>query len=89
METHNLDSWEDFEEIVRQGNIETDKLKKSKQAISSTTPIIYRGQADSRWHLESLLGRKVKKDITVDFYFNLMLKIWNSRTSTYKKNGLT
>jgi hypothetical protein len=35
--------------------------------------------------LESVLGRKVKKDITVNSYFNLMLKIRNSHTSTYKK----
>lgn len=85
METHNLDSWEAFEEVVNQSNIETEELKKSKPTISSTTPIIYRGQADSRWELESTLERKVKKDITVDSYFNLMLKIWNSHTSTYKK----
>ncbi len=84
METHNLDSWEEFGEVVKQSNIETEELKKSKQTISCTTQIIYRGQADSRWHLESLLGRKVKKDITVDSYFNVMLKIWNSTASTYK-----
>ncbi len=85
MKTHNLDSWQAFEEVVNQRNIETEKFKKSMETISSTSPIIYRGQADSRWELESTLERKVKKDITVDSYFNLMLKIWNSHTSTYKK----
>jgi len=85
METDDLDSWEEFEEVVKQIKIETEELKKSRQIISLTTPIIYRGQADSRWHLESVLERKVKKDITVDSYFNLMLKIWNSPASTYKK----
>jgi hypothetical protein len=85
METHNLDSWEAFEEIVKRCNIETEELNKSKHTIGSTTAIIYRGQADSIWHLESALERKVKKDITVDSYFNVMLKIWNNPASTYKK----
>ena len=85
MEAHNLNSWEAFEEVVRQNDIKTKKLKESEQTILSTTPIIYRGQADSRWHLESVLEQKIKRDITVDFYFNLMLKIWNSHASTYKK----
>ncbi len=85
METHNLDSWEAFEEVVNQRNIETEELKKSEQTILSTTPIIYRGQADSIWHLKSVLERKVKKDITVDIYFNLMLKVWKSPASTFKK----
>jgi len=85
METHDLDSWEAFEEAIKKNNLETEKLRKSKKTICSTTPIIYRGQADSRWDLESVLGRKVKKDITVDSYFNVMLKIWNSPTGIYKK----
>ena len=55
METHNLDSWEAFEEVVRQNNIKTEELKKCRQTIGLTTPIIYRGQADSKWHLESVL----------------------------------
>lgn len=84
MKTHDLDSWEDFEEVIKQGNIETEKLRKSKQTIGFTTTINYRGQADSRWHLESTLERKVK-NITVDSYFNMMLKIWNSPASTYKE----
>jgi len=85
MKTHNLDSWEEFEEVVKQIKIETEELKKSRQTISLTTPIIYRGQSDSRWHLESVLERKVKKDIIkVDSYFNLMLKVWNSHASRFK-----
>jgi len=84
METDNLDSWEAFEDVVNQRNIKTEEFKKSRETISSTTPIIYRGQADSRWHLESDLERKIKKDITVDSYFNLMLKIWNSHASRFK-----
>ena len=85
MKTYDLDSWEAFGEVVKQSNIETEELRKSAQTISSTTPIIYRGQADSIWHLKSVLERKVKKDITVDIYFNLMLKVWNSPASTFKK----
>lgn len=84
MNTHNLDSWEAFEEVVNQSNIETEELKKRKRAIYLTTSIIYRGQPDSGMHLESTLERKVKKNITVNSYFNLILKIWNS-ADTYKE----
>lgn len=84
MKTHDLDSWEAFEEVVKHNAIETEELKESKQTIGSTTQVIYRGQADSRWCLESVLERKVKKDITVGSYFNLMLKIWNSSASASK-----
>lgn len=85
METHNLDSWEAFEDVVNQIDIKTEELKKSKQTIQSTSPVIYRGQADSKWHLESTLERKLGKTITVDSYFNIMLKIWNRPASTYKE----
>ncbi len=85
MKTINLDSWEEFEEKVKKGDIETEELKKSKKAFSLTTPIIYRGQANSRWCLESVLERKIKKDFTVDSYFNMMLEVWNRPASTYKE----
>ncbi len=85
METFNLDSWEEFEEEVKNGDIETEKLKKSKKAFALTTPIIYRGLADSKWCLESVLERKIKKDITVNFYFNMMLEVWNRPVSAYKE----
>ena len=83
METHNLDSWEAFEDEVKQIEIKTEELEKSTS--SHTTSVFYRGQANAEWHLKSTLERKVKKDITVDSYFNLMLKIWNSPVSTFKK----
>lgn len=83
METHNLDSWEAFEDGVKQIEIKTEELEKSTS--SHTTSVFYRGQANAEWHLKSTLERKVKKDITVDSYFNLMLKIWNSPASTFKK----
>lgn len=84
METYNLDSWDAFEEVVKQSNIETEELKKSRKTSASTTTVLYRGQSDSRWNLESTLERKVKKNITVNSYFNLMLKIWNSM-DTYRE----
>lgn len=84
MEPRNLDSWEAFEDVVKQGDIETEQLKKNKQT-TFTSSIIYRGQANARWYLKSTLEQKVKKDITVNSYFNVMLKIWNSHASTYKK----
>ncbi len=84
METHNLDSWEAFEDEVKQIEIKTEELEKSTS--SHTTSVLYRGQpnASPKWKLKSTLERKVKKDITVDSYFNLMLKIWNSHASRHR-----
>ncbi len=76
MKTHDLDSWEVFEKVVGQIKNETEELKKSTDA--STTPVLFRGQKNSEWKLKSTLEQKVKKDITVDSYFNLMLKVWNN-----------
>jgi len=73
---NDLNSWEDFEAVVRQSEIETEKLKESKPA--HTTPLFYRGQANAEWSLKSTLERKVKKEIKVYSYFNLMVKVWNS-----------
>ena len=85
MEPHNLDSWEAFEEVIRQGDIDTEELRESQQIVHSTSPIIYRGQADSRWGLESSLERKLKRTVTVNTYFDMMLKIWKSNERKYKE----
>jgi len=85
MKTHNLDSWEAFEEVVKQNDIKTRELKQSEQTILSTTPVLFRGQKNAEWELESTLERKAEKDITVDSYFNLMLKAWNRSTIKNKQ----
>jgi len=84
MEKVDLDSWGAFEEVVKKNNTETEELRESNQTIQKTAKIIYRGQADSGWHLESTLERKLKKTIIVNSYFNLMLEIWNG-SSTHKE----
>lgn len=84
MKTRNLDSWEAFEDVVKQGNIKTEQLKKNEQTTSPTS-IIYRGQANAEWELKNTLEQKVKKDITVNSYFNVMLKVWDGHARTYKK----
>jgi len=78
MGIHDLDSWEAFEKVVGQIKNETEELKKSTGAY--TTPVLFRGQknASPKWKLESSLERKTKKEITVDTYFNLMLKVWGN-----------
>lgn len=78
-----LNSWEEFEVEVQKNNIVTDELKKNIHKVGAVTPLIYRGQANAEWDLKSSLERKVNKDITVDSYFNIMLKVWNE--SKYKR----
>jgi len=74
--THNLDSWEAFEDAVGQIKKKTEGLKKSTGA--STTTVLFRGQPNAKWGLKSTLERKTKKEITVGIYFNLMLKVWRN-----------
>ena len=85
MKQNDLNSWEEFEEEVKKLNAKTDELTASEQAPSATTSIIYRGQAKSIQKLESVLERKVKKDLTVKQYFKWMLHFWNCPASAYKK----
>jgi hypothetical protein len=76
IKSDDLKSWEEFEEVLQQIKNETEELKKT--TVASTTPILFRGQKNAEWELESTLERKVKKEITVDTYFNLMLRVWGS-----------
>jgi len=78
-----FDSWGAFEAVVRI-NIEIEKLfNVSGQTCTSITDIIYRGQADSEWSLESTLERRVRRNITVDSYFDMMLNLSRLRQGLF------
>ncbi|MHC4553007.1 MAG: hypothetical protein ACYSUT_09630, partial [Planctomycetota bacterium] len=79
MEIQSLKSWEEFEEIVVAGDIETQQLKNSCRTIELTTPLLYRGQSDSKWFLESILERQSSQSLTVESYFNIILQVWESK----------
>jgi len=64
MEVVKLYSWSEFRPQI---DTITTKYRKSI-VIGSETPILFRGQADSDWRLESTLERSSKMDWTVSSY---------------------
>lgn len=63
-----LDSWLDFEEIVKKRF-----LDETERTMSG--PIVYRGQPNAEWHLDTTLERAVGKNLTVKNYYRIIDKI--------------
>jgi hypothetical protein len=63
-----LDSWSDFENIVK-----TRLLNETKMAMNG--PVIFRGQPDSTLSLETTLERAAGKNLTVKNYYDLIKRI--------------
>jgi hypothetical protein len=60
-------SWQDFEKIL--GPIEDLRQKaRERQYVSE---LLYRGQADFRWRLETTLERTVSKPVSLEEYYRL------------------
>ncbi|MBL7152488.1 MAG: FRG domain-containing protein [Phycisphaerae bacterium] len=58
MQIKNLKTWEEFEEELVELNIETERLREEGRGFVS--PILFRGQSDSKWRLDSTLKRAVR-----------------------------
>lgn len=71
----NLDNWEQFLNIIEHNKKETQSYRDNKNAIWHTSDILYRGQANSEWQLESTLERR-KSETKVGDYLDLMLKVY-------------
>ena len=55
MEEHNLDNWEQFENAVQK--LEYDCNERKKVATLKISDLLFRGQANSAWLLETTLER--------------------------------
>jgi hypothetical protein len=67
MKEENAPSWGDFEKII--GQIEG--LRQKAQEGHYVSELFYRGQADSRWHLETTLERSVDYVVSLNEYYRI------------------
>jgi hypothetical protein len=70
MKEENATSWEEFETILH--GIEAVRQKAYEQTDVGVSDLLYRGQADSRWRLETTLERSVSKPVSLYGYYRLI-----------------
>lgn len=70
MKEENATSWEEFETILHR--IEGVRQKAHEQSAVWVSDLLYRGQADSRWRLETTLERSVSKPVSLYDYYRLI-----------------
>ena len=78
MEEQTLKSWEEFERALEKTDNETRSLQ--EQAWSSVSYPLFRGVADSKYHLESTLDR-IKKEMKLSDYI-IKVKIVHEHVTT-------
>ena len=64
-------SWEDFETILRKREDQRQKVQKRQKEGQYVSELFYRGQADSRWHLETTLERSVRYVVSLNQYYEI------------------
>jgi hypothetical protein len=69
METIELDSWSDFENVI------DENLLRQFENLDIALPFYFRGQADATWCLETTLERYVGPNRRVDRYYNVISRI--------------
>jgi hypothetical protein len=70
MKEEDAPSWGDFKKIL--GQIQG--LQHKKQKHSNVSELLYRGQADSRWHLVTTLERSIHYVVSPDEYYRIAKK---------------
>jgi len=60
-------SWQDFEKIFEQ----IEDLRQKAQEGQNVSELLYRGQADFRWRLETTLQQTVSKPVSLEEYYRL------------------
>lgn len=66
-------SWEEF--VTEVNKISAHALGAQVLAISSVGPLLFRGQADSTWKLQTTLERHVDRPLSVHHYHNVMRRL--------------
>ena len=80
MKEENAASWEEFETILHR--IEGFRQRAHEQSGVGVSDLLYRGQADSRWRLETTLERSVSKPVSLNEYYGL-IKQAKARIETF------
>lgn len=69
MEEITLKSWNEFPEAL--GKVDKYRDECAKESTGSISEILYRGQENSCWGLETTLERTVGKNVTLDRYYGM------------------
>ena len=62
MEERNLNTWEEFEEALK------DIRKEHDKSDAKTTPLLFRGQENSCWRLRTTLELRRERMLFADYY---------------------
>lgn len=71
MEEKTLNNWNQFEEAIT--DLEQKRLKKQSDTVLKISEHLYRGQRDSKWLLETTLDRFFKTDVSLEYYYRIIL----------------
>jgi hypothetical protein len=69
MEVCNLNDWQDFESKIQ--DLEQRWLKKKTGTALAISNLLFRGQADSSWKLETTLDRFYRKEMSLRNYYRI------------------
>lgn len=67
MDESDLNTWSEFNPRVKELAAIRDQMANDTKAYVS--PLLFRGQPNARWRLETTLERQVKENVTLDSYF--------------------
>lgn len=78
-----LETWEQFEEEINKLNSEINNIRGTSQ--SHRSPLLFRGQGDYNWPLETTLDR-IKKDLSQKQYYIIMKAVQSNVESCTEKH---
>ena len=70
MKLENVSSWDQFETVL--GQIESLRQNTVKRSSVVVSELLYRGQADSTWRLETTLERSVRRLVSLSDYYQIV-----------------
>ena len=71
MDEKTLINWEQFEEAI--DDLEQQRLEKQADTALKISEYLYRGQRDSTWLLETTLDRFFEKEVSLKYYYRVIL----------------
>ncbi|RIK59658.1 MAG: hypothetical protein DCC63_06685 [Nitrospira sp.] len=70
MTEEKANSWEDFERLILEKDTLRNEMRKRASPLS-VSELLYRGQADAAWCLETTLDRTVSNTISLGEYYSI------------------
>lgn len=71
MEEMTLENWQQFEEAIN--DIEHQRHQMQRGTTLKISDLLFRGQGNSAWRLETTLDRFFKRDVSLQYYYRIIL----------------